>query len=437
MMESPLPAPQADKARLAYLRAAAQGELGAMLELEPLVPVNVVGLRHQRSAMHMAAFYGHLHVIEHLIGRGHDTSQRDMRGWTPAACAVFNKHFSCWRRLMHEVASTAGRQSGVVHDLVDAQGVTYAAYDGPSPDPRLCSETVQVAFASNELMSMRWMGKESAACLYDAAAQSRSIEALELLQDMGWQVRDANRENNRLLEMTEPQSPEDAVYREVALLLVERGAAVRFSSHKGMVAPVAAMARRNDVELLQACFKQLAEERREGFFTLITKEAVEWAAEDVVRWVHGCGVDLSSIRVNDEVSLPQLAVQWHHPSTLRLLLDLGCDKDLESRFGHTPLHSACASGKTDMLRILLEHGADMYAGARRKQGFPAHVAIAKDKPECLAALLSAGFDADRAARTQESVREKCRRLGGSWQDLMLAHDARNAARATLHTLDLA
>ena len=53
-----------------------------------------------------------------------------------------------------------------------------------------------------------------------------------------------------------------------------------------------------------------------------------------------------------------LAVQEHHIDIVRLLLEKGADPKLASAVGCTPLHLATGWGLVECTRLLLDHGAD-------------------------------------------------------------------------------
>lgn len=42
----------------------------------------------------------------------------------------------------------------------------------------------------------------------------------------------------------------------------------------------------------------------------------------------------------------------------RFLLEAGADVNAKDKGGHTPLHWACITGRVDVARLLLDHGAD-------------------------------------------------------------------------------
>lgn len=44
-----------------------------------------------------------------------------------------------------------------------------------------------------------------------------------------------------------------------------------------------------------------------------------------------------------------------------LLIEAGINVNQHGELGRTPLHEACSCGHKDMVRLLVDHGADMYA----------------------------------------------------------------------------
>jgi ankyrin repeat protein len=55
------------------------------------------------------------------------------------------------------------------------------------------------------------------------------------------------------------------------------------------------------------------------------------------------------------------AVSSDDLAAARMLIDAGIQVNQRGDLGHTPLHEACAAGNPDMVMLLVQHGADLYA----------------------------------------------------------------------------
>jgi len=88
-----------------------------------------------------------------------------------------------------------------------------------------------------------------------------------------------------------------------------------------------------------------------------------------------------------------LAVFFGHPDVVEVLLAAGADVNLASREAMkvTPLHSAAASRRAGIARLLIAHGANV--NARAENGFtPLHEAAANGDMEFAKLLLDRGAD---------------------------------------------
>src|SRR5262245_28065968 len=56
-----------------------------------------------------------------------------------------------------------------------------------------------------------------------------------------------------------------------------------------------------------------------------------------------------------------VVVTWNDLEAARLLIDAGINVNQHGDLGRTPLHNACSFGHKEMVGLLVEHGADLYA----------------------------------------------------------------------------
>lgn len=106
------------------------------------------------------------------------------------------------------------------------------------------------------------------------------------------------------------------------------------------------------------------------------------------------------LRSRDAAGMTALhrAVWGGHPEVVRLLLERGADVNARTGNGQTPISLAARWGRGDVMDVLLEHGAD--ASARDDMGRTLlHYAAQYDHVDVMRALVSHGFDVDAQART--------------------------------------
>jgi ankyrin repeat protein len=54
-------------------------------------------------------------------------------------------------------------------------------------------------------------------------------------------------------------------------------------------------------------------------------------------------------------------VRWDDLTAAKALMDAGIDVNRARDLGYTPLHVACMKGNAEMVKLLIEHGADPFA----------------------------------------------------------------------------
>lgn len=91
---------------------------------------------------------------------------------------------------------------------------------------------------------------------------------------------------------------------------------------------------------------------------------------------------------NDRTPLHEACLA-KNPEIVKLLLEKGADVKAEDKNGRTPLHEACSTGNLDVVKLLLQNSADI--NIQDKNGRTMlHDAIVRNHPEVVEMLLSAG-----------------------------------------------
>lgn len=121
------------------------------------------------------------------------------------------------------------------------------------------------------------------------------------------------------------------------------------------------MVKTADIEDLKAVFDKCELSAYTGY-SKGTALSVAGAPEELVRWLVEQGLDVDTPDQYGATPLHHQITYHGSNDNIELLIELGAD--IEARKGmykQTPLHTACNSYNTEAAKILLRHGADVYA----------------------------------------------------------------------------
>jgi ankyrin repeat protein len=113
-----------------------------------------------------------------------------------------------------------------------------------------------------------------------------------------------------------------------------------------------------------------------------------------------------------------------HPSLVNHLLKLGASTSVIDKDKDTPLHFACASGQTEIVRLLI--AADANVNAKSGRGWtPLYDCITKDNRICAQQLISAGAEVNMIERYFQStpLHLACKYNAGKLVTLLLSNGA--------------
>ncbi len=89
------------------------------------------------------------------------------------------------------------------------------------------------------------------------------------------------------------------------------------------------------------------------------------------------------------------ALSRRQPQIIAVLLQAGADVNGRDASGFTPLHDAALAGNLATVRVLLENGADVNAGARDSGATPLYMAATMGREEVVSLLLEKGADPNK------------------------------------------
>ena len=92
------------------------------------------------------------------------------------------------------------------------------------------------------------------------------------------------------------------------------------------------------------------------------------------------------------------AAAHNHPELVRLLLDYGADINVCTNFGETPLHGAILAHHLSMVTLLLDNGADINASLAHGQT-PLRLAVIRSYADIVELLLTRGAQANTRGKT--------------------------------------
>jgi ankyrin repeat protein/beta-lactamase regulating signal transducer with metallopeptidase domain len=343
----------------------------------------------------------HTGNVKALMNAGADINVKDGDGWTPLYWAVDEGAPEVIRLLID-----AGVQMSDIHRAVlegNLEQVKKLVDSGTAVDTR----------------------DEVGRPLTHWALAAGQLEVFDYLLNEGADITIATKQGSTLLHKASEKGLTDVIRR-----LIAKGAAVNARTNRGETALFAA-ARRGHKEVCQLLVANGADVNaalKNGRHPL--GDATLRGHEEVVKLLLANGADVN-LSVNNYGVALQAAACYGHPALVDILIAAGADVNANTRNG-TPLHLAARAGKRiddetvgQIVKKLLEHGADVHAIDKQSGCTPLHIASQKGRAEMARLLIAAGAEVnakDNQGRTPLSYAEgryECRKVA----ELLRAHGA--------------
>lgn len=107
-------------------------------------------------------------------------------------------------------------------------------------------------------------------------------------------------------------------------------------------------------------------------------------------------------------------VRWNDLDAAKALLDAGIDVNKAGDLGYTPLHVACVQGNEQMVKLLIDHGADLFA---LNEGYPPSTAARLSGHDHICELLTPLMEKAYSDDSKTWVRARIAQLRREISDL--------------------
>ncbi|MEZ4668276.1 MAG: ankyrin repeat domain-containing protein [Anaerolineae bacterium] len=313
------------------------------------------------TPLSIAAKSGNVDKVRYLLAAGADPHFRTSQGYTP---------------LINGTYSQAATRSQVVHLLLAA-----------GADPNVVTSYGESAVGT----ALYFSDFETLHILLDAGANGERIGWNAFLQAIVFgSVDDVQAELLRGADPNDNLQPAMGItpWRMCLLVgdvaraekLVEQGAAV---SSEDLFAAV----KKDNPEMVRWLLGHGADANiQDGYQHSVLSKAATWGANACVKLLIEAG---ANVHAEDHVQSQPIS-DAATPEIARLLVEAGADINFVSGQGYTLLKYAAESIKVEMVRALLEMGADTDAETKRYSTTPLYVAVQQDDLEIARLLLEAG-----------------------------------------------
>ncbi|THY57785.1 ankyrin [Aureobasidium pullulans] len=362
------------------------GLISAFDEQEDLLDWNYNNIKGQ-APIHVAAFAGHLEIVQRLIERGMDVNHRGDKDYSPLLAACVGRHRNIVEYLLSlegvEVnrrsrfgkapliaASRAGDEN-ICRLLLDKGAVINLQANDNDTALTAASECGKLSVVQTLLKhgaDTEIVGRLGGNALLAAAVcrEGQWAEIIKLLARAG-----ANLDTQDTVKDTALHMAAQAGELEMVRFLVTRKAKVSIQNVAGKT-PLDFACAGNQTKIIEYLLKSGATCEPDTSGRTELHEAIDGGCDvDILKLFVSKGVDVNA-KDNDGITR-----RGEH-AIVQVLIDAEADMNIKSSSGQTLLHEAARGGSADVVRRFLTYGVDIEARNKDEQ---TPLAVACREPE--------------------------------------------------------
>jgi ankyrin repeat protein len=330
-----------------------------------------------RSPLQAAAEKGAAGMVSFLLQKGADPNSRDGKNWTPLHRAALGGHKDIVEMLVSKGADIKEKNLD--------EGVT----------PFHCavsSGKIDLAeFFLQQGASLQERDKDGCTLLHAAVAWN-NVNMVQFLVERGLDVNASDRN-----EATPLHKAAQHGFQNIVEFLLKHGAAVNVKDKSGET-PFQKASDRQLVAVMDVLLSQggKADEQAGVSGETALRKAVFRGHLNVVEELIKKGADLFQTDIGGSTLLHE-AVKGGKPEMVRFLLEKKLDVNAENALGETPIYEALMGGdRMEILSFLVAHGAKVdFLGEKGIGKTPLFKAIGNGSPEVVRFLIEKGADVNQ------------------------------------------